>query len=285
MTQLTKSLSSPNFFSQVRAFGAIVVKDWRHHWRYPLNVLGDIFQPIIWLTPMVFMGRAFSVNGEAAGFAGYSGSSDYISFILIGTVLTNLVMSVFWGMGFSLKGDMDTGVLEANWLCPISHPLMLVARTITSLALTLITSLLTLACAAMLFGFSPTGNALSAVVTAIPMLLGLYGFGMAFAALVMLLREANALVDISSFIVQVISGTNFPVQALPRWLLPFSLALPLTYGFDAIRGLLLKTRTILPIPIEISILIAFMVVFVAGGLMIFNRVERSVRRKGTLGQH
>lgn len=82
----------------------------------------------------------------------------------------------------------------------------------------------------------------------------------------MLLREANALVDISSFIVQVISGTNFPVQALPRWLLPFSLALPLTYGFDAIRGLLLKTRTILPIPIEIGILIAFMVVFVAGWL-------------------
>ena len=37
------------------------------------------------------------------------------------------------------------------------------------------------------------------------------------------------------FLVQIFSGANFPVTVLPKWLLPIALALPLTYGFDAIR--------------------------------------------------
>jgi hypothetical protein len=75
----------------------------------------------------------------------------------------------------------------------------------------------------------------------IPMLLGLYGFGFAFAALVLVMREANTMVDMSSFLLQIFSGSNFPVNSLPKWLLPISLALPLTYGLDAVRGYLLKT--------------------------------------------
>jgi len=26
---------------------------------------------------------------------------------------------VFWGMGLSLKTEMDTGVLESNWMLPV----------------------------------------------------------------------------------------------------------------------------------------------------------------------
>ena len=106
--------------------------------------------------------------------------------------------------------------------------------------------------AGLVFGFKPTGNALAAVLTALPLLIGLYGFGLAFAALVLLMREANTMVDISSYLVQLFSGSNFPVNALPRWLLPVALALPLTYGFDATRGWLLHTQTLLPIWIEIA---------------------------------
>ena len=86
-----------------------------------------------------------------------------------------------------------------------------------------------------LFGFKPTGNTLAAFLTAIPMLIGLYGFGFAFAAIVLLMREANTLVDVSSFLVQGLSGANFPVQSC-HWLIPVALVFPLTYGLDAVRG-------------------------------------------------
>ena len=279
------TLSQPTLRNQLRALYVIARKDWKVFWRYPLNAVSNIFQPIIWITPVYFMGKAFSTNGQALGFAAYSGTSDYMSFILLGTVLTNFILTVFWGMGYALKNDMDAGVLESNWLTPVPRLLILVGRTLSSLLVTAITSAIMLLIAGALFGFQPTGNTLAAFLTAIPMLIGLYGFGFAFAAVVLLMREANTLVDVSSFLVQGFSGTNFPVQSLPTWLIPIALILPLTYGLDAVRGLLLQSETLLPIPVEIGILIVFMFVMLWFGAWVFHRVERRVRTLGTLGQH
>src|SRR5690242_795096 len=135
------SLSQPSLKAQLRALYVIALKDWKVFWRYPLNAVSNIFQPIIWITPVYFMGKAFSTNGQALGFAAYSGTSDYMSFILLGTVLTNFILTVFWGMGYALKNDMDAGVLESNWLTPVSRLLILVGRTLTSMLTTTITSL------------------------------------------------------------------------------------------------------------------------------------------------
>lgn len=279
------SLSQPNIKTQLYALYVIARKDWKIFWRYPLNAVSNIFQPIIWVTPVYFMGKAFSTNGQALGFAAYSGTGDYMSYILLGTVLANFILTVFWGMGFALKEDMDAGVLESNWLAPVSRILMLVGRTLASLLTTTITSGIMLVLAGALFGFHPTGNVLAAFLTAIPMLLGLYGFGFAFAAIVLVMREANTLVDVGSFLVQGFSGTNYPVKSLPYFLIPISLMLPLTYGLDAVRGFILKTETLLPLHVEVSLLIISMFVMLWFGTWIFNRIERRVRKLGTLGQH
>jgi ABC-2 type transport system permease protein len=231
------------------------------------------------------MGLAFSVNGQARGFAAYSGTADYMSFILLGAALSNFIGSVFWGMGYSLKNDMDAGVLESNWLAPVPRPLLLVGRTLNNLMVTAITSLAMLLVAGLIFGFHPTGNILAAFLTVLPMLIGLYGFGFIFAAIVMIMRDANTLVDVSDFLVSLFSGAQFPVRALPSFLLPIALALPLTYGFDAARGWLLHTQTIIPIQYEILLLVVFMFVMVVLGLVAFRALERRVRMKGTLGQH
>ena len=278
-------LSQPNLRTQLRALYVIARKDWKVFWRYPLNAVSSIFQPLIWVTPVYFMGKAFSVNGQAMGFAAYTGSGDYMSYILVGTALTNFIMTVFWGMGYALKEDMDAGVLESNWLTPVSRLHILIGRTLTSLLTTTITSTMMLIIGALLFGFRPTGNTFAAILTAIPMLIGLYGFGFAFAAIVLVMREANTLVDVSSFLVQGFSGANFPVKSLPYWLIPISLMLPLTYGFDAVRGWLLQTNTLFPLHIEIILLVVSMFLMLWFGAWFFYRVERSVRVKGTLGQH
>lgn len=279
------NLSQPGHASNLRALFAIARKDWKQYWRYPLNAASSIFHPLIWLAPVYFMGKAFSVNGQAEGFAQYSGTADFMSFILLGTILTNFINSVFWGMGYALKEDMDSGVMESNWLTPIPRLLILTGHSLANLTVTTITSSGMLVAASLLFGFRASGDVLQAFIPVIPMMIGLYGFGFAFAALVLIMREANTMVDISSFLVQIFSGANFPVNALPKWLLPVSLALPLTYGLDAVRGFLLKTPTILPIYWELILLVVFMALMLWLGSWAFNSLERRVRKLGTLGQH
>ena len=279
------SLSQVSWRSYARAALAIARKDWITFFRYPLNALFRVIEPIAWLTPVYFLGKSFAGPGGNAGFAAYTGTSDYMSFILIGTVLSNYVAAVFWGMGFSLKTEMDSGVLETNWMMPIPRPLMLVGQTLASLAITTFNSAAMLLLAWLLFGFRASGDVLAAAMALAPMLVALYGFGFAFAAAVLLMRDANTLVDVSNFVVSTLSGSQFPVQVLPRLLLPLALALPLTYGFDAVRALLLGATPLLGVGYEIAILLAFMAVMAPLGYMVFLRVERRVRTLGTLGQH
>jgi ABC-2 type transport system permease protein len=279
------SLSRVSWRSQARAALAIARKDWLHFLRYPLNAVFRVVQPLVWLTPIYFLGQAFATAGGNTGFAAYTGVEDYMSFALLGTVLSNYISAVFWGMGFSLKNEMNSGVLETNWLAPVPRPLFLVGQTLASLAITTVTNAALLAIAWALFGFRVTGNLLGALGAVLPMLLALYGFGFAFAAIVLLMREANTLVDVSDYLVSMLSGSMFPVQALPWFLLPLSLALPLTYGYDAVRGLLLGARTIIPIGYELALLVAFMGLMVPLGYAVFRRIERRCRMLGTLGMH
>jgi len=281
----TQPLSQPTLYSHLRALYALIRKDWKQYWRYPLNAVSSVFQPLIWIAPVYFMGQAFSVNGKAIGFSQYSGTTDFMSFILLGTVLESFINAVFWGMGYALKNDMDSGVMESNWLTPIPRLLILVGHSVTNLIITAITSLGMLLFGGLVFGFNASGDVLKALLPIIPMMLGLYGFGFAFAAVVMLMREANTLVDVSSFLVQIFSGSNFPVNALPRFLLPVALALPLTYGLDAVRAHLIGTKTILPLQWEMILLVVFMLVMLWIGTTAFKSLERRVRTLGTLGQH
>ena len=278
-------LSRVTWRSNLFAILAIAKKDWLHFVRYPLNAVFHVLQPIIWLTPVYFLSQSFAAQGGNAGFSAYSGTDDYMSFILIGTILSRFVSSVFWGMGYSLKNEMDSGVLESNWLAPMSRPLLLLGRTLANLATTTVVSAGVLLLGWLFFGFRITGNLVAAVATVVPMLIALYGFGFAFAALVLLIREPNTLIDVSDFAVGILSGWQFPVNVLPRFLLPISLAIPLTYGLDAVRGYLLHTKTIIPIQYEIVILVVSMGVMVPAGYGIFKLVERRCRALGTIGLH
>jgi len=278
-------LSKVSRKSYLRAVLAIARKDWLHFFRYPLNALFRVIEPIAWLTPVYFLGRSFAGPSGSSGFAAYTGTADYMSFILIGAVLASYIAAVFWGMGFALKNEMASGVLESNWMAPIPRLLFLAGQTLASLAITTINSLGMLALAWLLFGFQISGSLASAALVLVPMLVALYGFGFAFAAIVLLLREANTLIDVSNYLISMLSGSQFPVNVLPRFLLPLSLAIPLTYGFDAVRGYLLGTRTLLPIEQELAILALFMVVTVPLGYLIFKRIERRCKQLGTLGMH
>ena len=271
--------------SQLRAVAAIAWKNWLHFIRYPLNAISRVLQPLVWLTPLYFMGESFATDAGNVGFAATAGTSDYMSFVLVGSLIASYISAVFWGMGYALKTEMDEGVMESNWLTPVPRIAFLVGHTLTNLITTTLVNAGILTLGWWLFGFTITGTLWQAFGVLVPLLLALYGFGFAFAAVVLLMRDANMLIDVSDYLVTLLSGSQFPVQVLPAVLLPIALALPLTYGFDAIRGLLIQSTTLLPIPYEIAILFLFMVVTVPAGYAIFRWVERRIRRLGTLGMH
>lgn len=271
---------------QFRAIIGIFIRQCKIFTRYPMNAIFRIFEPIIWFTPVYFMGKGFAVNGQNVGFAAYTGSEDYVAFLLLGSILASYVSAVLWGIGFSLKTQMDTGVLESNWLTPVPRLTHLIGQSSFNVVLTTLNSCGMALTVGLIFGFELSfEKIITAILTILPMLVAIYGFGFGFAALVMLIREANTLIDTGNFIINILSGARFPITVLPRFLMVVSLSIPLTYGYDAVRGLLIGTKTILPIHTEQIILAIFMVVMVIFGGLVFKRLERRCRRLGTIGMH
>jgi ABC-2 type transport system permease protein len=296
MSSSPRSLARPGWRSLLRAMLMIAWKDWTIFFRYPLNAVLRVLEPVIWLSPIYFLGKSFAMGGTSAlegsgdgggsgGLAAYVGTGDYFTFVLIGAILANYTMSVFWGIGLGLKNEMDAGVLESNWLAPVPHVAFLIGRTLASLGVTTFNNICIVVLAWLLFGFRVDGDLWAALAVCVPYLLILYGFGFAFSALVLLLRDANTLIDTSNYLVVLFSGTQFPVQVLPRVLLPLALALPLTYGIDLVRSFLLGSETLLPRPLEIAILVLAVTVMVPLGYGVFKVVERRCRVNGTLGMH
>ncbi|MCR4403146.1 MAG: ABC transporter permease [Firmicutes bacterium] len=267
------------------AIAAIFRRDWLIYWRYPMNAVFWLMQPFIWFTPVYFMGLSFVEDGKAAGFEAFTGTSDFMAFVILGGIMSSYVSAVFWSIGTTLKNEMTAGVLESNWLAPVPRAVQLVGRTAFSLVSVTCESCFLMVVMRFMFRFDLGRDIIPAVLTAIPMVVGIYGFGFAFAGLVLLMRDAYTMIDISSYLVNLLSGSTVPVVAFPRFLLVIAMAIPLTYGYDAVRGILLGTRTLLPIRVEQAILIGFMGVMVVLGLWAFGLVERRCRRLGTLTMH
>jgi ABC-2 type transport system permease protein len=267
------------------AMKAIIKKDAKIFFRYPANAVFKIVEPIMWITPIYFLSKAFQINGENIGFSQYSGTTDYMAFLVIGSIVSSFISSVLWGMGFSLKNEMDVGVIESNWLTPIPLWAQLIGRSIFSLIMTTINALTVAFLIWIMFGFNIGNGILPAVFTLLPMLIALYGLGFGIASLVLITNNANNIIDITNFSLNMLSGESFPIIVLPRVIVPISLSLPITYGYDSIRGILLGTNTLLPIYIEQLILVGFMVVGTFFGYRILKKVEKHCRTVGNIGFH
>ncbi|OGS69025.1 MAG: hypothetical protein A2Y96_01850 [Firmicutes bacterium RBG_13_65_8] len=269
----------------VAVLGAIFRKDLRVFLSYRVNAIMRVVEPVMWITPAYFLARSFRVDGVNVGLDAYVGTSDYVSFLILGGALSAFVSAVAWGMGFSLKVDMDAGVLESNWLAPVPVWVQLVGRSLFSLALTTANVLLVSFWVWLLFGFRIAGSVAPALLTLAPLLVALYGFGLGLSGVVLISNDANNVIDIVSNNITKLCGSDFPVQVLPRPLLAIALGLPLTYAYDAFRGSLLGTRTLLPVPTEQVIIFGLMLVTVAGGMAVLSRIEKRCRDVGALARH
>ncbi len=268
------------------AIYAITRKDIKIFFSYPVNAIFRIVEPIMWIAPVYFLAKSFQVAGENVGFGQYAGTTDYMAFLILGSIVGSFVSAVLWGMGFSLKSEMDSGVIESNWLTPIPLWVQLIGRSLFSLFITTLNSLSVAFLVWLLFRFNIAASGiLPAIITLIPLLLALYGLGFGIASLVLITNNANNIIDISNFIIATLSGSDFPIIVLPRFILAISLALPLTYGFDAIRGVILGTNTLLPIHTEQLILVGFMIIGIILGGYILKRVEKYCKTIGNIGFH
>lgn len=287
LNAIPRSLGIPDFPSALRAFWAVVRREWTIFIRYPSWLISLLIWPLIF--PMAYLLTARALSGtDGSGLALFqaaTGIKDYFGYIAVGTMIWMWQNVVLWQVGFALREEQLRGTLESNWMAPtwrFSFLLGSSAPQLVSMLLMLTVSALEYI---LFFGVRFDGSlwlTLLVILAAIP---SIYGLGMAFASVVITAREAHAFVFLVRGLVMVFCGITYPVSLLPDWMQAVTYWLPQTYIIHAVRSAALSNQGLAGILPDLQALLLFGIFWMAAGYGLFNYMERRARQTGAIGQY
>ncbi|MEJ5272966.1 MAG: ABC transporter permease [Spirochaetota bacterium] len=275
----------PKFYHFLLVISASLKKNLLELIRYPINSIFVILFPIFWTLPIYLLIYSFAPDGVSQGLYSYTGTNMFFSYYLIGMIGGLFITQIFWGMGFSLKRLMDIGVLETIWSYPMDHIHFIVGESFYNLIETIYSEVASVLIIRYIFGFYLPKEFWQAFYIFIPFTIVMYGFGIFFAAFILQIKNPNTLVDLSSFVVMSLSGTQNPPQVFPRFLLAISLIMPTTYFIDYLRVISLKMKPLLPINLEIFIMSISLLILPLTGIIYFRFADKRCRKIGNIGVH
>lgn len=272
--------------ADLRAALAIARKDARQLSRYRLSVASMVFNPLYQgIIPAFLFGASFAVGGRQIGLSSSLGTEDLSGFIFMGGVISSVLAVSFWMIAFSLRVEMDMGTLEPFWLTPTRREVIVLGRAIWGLGLLSFIQAILFAIGIAFFGLRFRPETVYAIPALLATVAAMVGMGFLIAALVLVVKDANFLVDTLNFVTGIVAGAAFPVTVLPLAVQFVSFAIPMTWSTEILRYHAVGARPLADPLLEHVFLAVSTVAFLAFGLWAFRAADRNVRRNGTVGQH
>ena len=192
----------------------------------------SIFFALIFPVMMLLLFGSIYGNEPSAYFGGY-GSMDvsvpgYIGIILSVTGLMTLPMTI--------AQYRERKILKRFAATPINPVELLISQIIGNFVLTLISMLLLIVVAKIVFDLHFMGNLFIAAGVCLLITLCIFSIGLLIAAVSPNSKAATAIAYIVYFPMLFLSGATMPLEMMPKGILFVSKALPLTYGVDLFKG-------------------------------------------------
>jgi ABC-2 type transport system permease protein len=287
LATVPSSLGRAGWRSDLRALGSVVWREWTIFTRYPSFVITLVVWPIILPAGFILSARALA-GPDSSGlalFAQAAGTSDYVGYIVIGTIVWMWQNMSLWSIGFALREEQMRGTLESNWLTPARRLWFLFGSGLMHGAVMLSFVVISGVEFALFFGARFNGDPLLIALVLLAAAPSIYGLGFAFASLVMAAKEANAFVFLVRGLVMIFCGITYPISVLPGWMQSVAAWLPQTYVIHAMRSAALTGAGLPELLPDLLALLGFGLVWMAAGYAAFLWMERRARRSGSLGQY
>ncbi len=271
--------------ASIEAFISMVKKQLIIMTRYPVNFLASFVTTMVVILMFAFAAFMFNPGGmESGGEGGVAGGV-----MMFGFVLFMFLSDTLWAIGYNIRWEQHEGTLESLYLTPANKFASLVSRVTVSLVWTGLNVLAALLFVQYMLGRLPFHNPGLALYILIMSLSGTFGFGFAFAAYTLLVKESAQLAaNFLQFFLLVVCGMFFPFAAHPQAVRYVSYAIPLSYSVDAFRSTLMDYPPgfpeLLPIETELIIVTGFGLLMPLLGYILYKAAERKVRTDGSLAE-
>lgn len=200
--------------------------------------------------------------------------------VSIGTGLMGVSNAVLFSCGTAIQDRRWVGLLEPTLVCPTPFVVTLVPVAASSAFVGLYAMAATVGCGWLFFGVVPALGNPALFGAALVVCVGAYAMtGLLMAAVFVLIRNANALVNSLDHLLWLLTGIIVPVSLLPVWLHPLSWLLPPTWGAALLTHVASSQSPAAPLVGAVGVSLGYLVLSV----LTLRHVERRARAAGTLG--
>jgi len=225
---------------------------------------------------------AFYYLARAIGPGFRPESTDYFLFLLVGTGLYTFLVTGTNAFLMIVQEAQQTGTLEVLMTTATPAPTLLFLSAVSAFAGNTVQLVLYVGAGLWLSGNVAYANWPACVVIFVQLLLISISLGMVAAALQLAVQKGSALVWLLGSGAWFMTGTVFPVSALPRSLSWLAQAIPVTHALTGMRMALLQGASWSVLSGELCILTAWCAILLPLSLLIFTYALRRARIAGTL---
>ncbi|MBP7693639.1 MAG: ABC transporter permease [Anaerolineales bacterium] len=254
--------------------------------RYPGQLAMEIIIPVVFAAMPMLLGQATGGDQAAANFEANTGTANYVAYLLIGSNIFTIVTNAFWHIAYWLRFEQETGTLEAIYLTPTSTLTLASGVALYSVARGLTAAILAYLAGCLIFQVNPLqGDLLLALAFIASGLLPIYGMALLFGAVVLKVKESNALINLMQWGVSFLMGLFYPVAVLPPLVRAVAMLFPPTWLTNGVRSALLGVGYFFgEWYLDMAVLWAFMLFAPLFGYWVFSRTERGIQRNEGVGQ-
>jgi len=264
-------------FNYTGAIAATIRRDAAIFASYRFRIVGQVLAMLLTLTTFFYIAKL--VRPDAAGPGG-----DYYAFAVVGIVIMAVVTSAL-STSHVVQMELMQGNFERMLISPLGPVGGVIAVAAFPILYATLFAGLMLALAAGLFGIPlhPLGIPPALGVT----LLAAVSFaciGLLFVAALLAFKSAlGAAWAIAGL--SLLGGAYFPVMLFPGWIRWTSEVQPLTPAVDLLRHVLVGTRTVQPVWLELAKLGGFTAVLVPVSSVLLWWAVGWSRRRGTITEY
>lgn len=226
-TKTLKATFKRNFITQIRA--------------YPISFfLGNVLRVFYTVLGAYFMYNIMFKGKLSDSFSIYSGTSDYMSYIIIGSLSYTLVVRTMLNVSRSLITELRQGTLESLMLAPFSRVGYftgnMLQQTVTSLGELCISLMICIP-----FGINIMNiNLLTLIVGIVISLYCYFGLAMCLGAVMIYTRDTYISQNTLFLLIFLVCGVVFPIEYLPSWAQMVSHLLPVSDSINIVRASILQ---------------------------------------------
>ncbi|OGO78989.1 MAG: hypothetical protein A2Y23_14680 [Clostridiales bacterium GWB2_37_7] len=227
------------------------------------TILGSFF-----IYNIVFKGN---VTNE---FIQYSGTSDYMSFTILGSFMYLFVVGTFLNVSRSFITEMREGTLDSLLISPVNYMGYLSGNMLEQTMITagelLIAILITIPFGLRFANINVASTMLSIALT----LIALFGMSIILSGIMIYFKDTYLSQNTVFSIIYLTTGILFPIQYLPSWLQVISNYIPVTYSLRTLRNSVLTGLDITSQYNDFKQLAVLSIVYFTVGMLMIRRIVK-----------